>query len=41
LGNVATRVDAKIDWDDAGMKVTNLPDANRFIRSEYRAGWKI
>jgi len=41
LGNVATRVDAKIDWDDAGMKVTNLPDANRFIRAEYRAGWTI
>jgi len=41
LGNVATCVDAKIDWDDAGMKVTNLPDANRFIRSEYRAGWSL
>lgn len=41
LGNVATRVDSKIDWDDANMKVTNLPDANRFIRAEYRAGWTL
>lgn len=41
LGNIATRVDAKIEWDAAAMKVTNLPDANRFVRSTYRTGWTL
>ena len=41
LGNIATRVDAKIDWDSAAMKVTNLPDANRYVRANYRAGWSL
>jgi hypothetical protein len=34
-------VDAKIDWDSDAMKVTNLPEANRFVRANYRAGWSL
>jgi hypothetical protein len=41
LGNIATRVDARIEWDAEAMKVTNLPDANRFVRANYRAGWSL
>jgi len=41
LGNVAKRVDSAIEWDSANMKVTNLPEANRFIRGEYRKGWSL
>ena len=41
LGNVAKRVDARIEWDAANLKVTNLPDANKFIRTEYRQGWSL
>jgi hypothetical protein len=41
LGNIATRVDAKIEWDADAMKVTNLPEANRFVRANYRAGWSL
>lgn len=41
LGNIAKRVDTRIEWDAADMKVTNLPDANRYVRTEYRKGWSL
>ena len=41
LGNIAKRVDSMIEWDSANLKVTNLPEANRFIRGEYRKGWSL
>ena len=41
LGNVARRVDARIEWDAKKMEVTNLPEANKYIRSEYRKGWSL
>ena len=41
LGNVARRVDARIDWDGPNMKVTNLPEANNYIRTAYRQGWTL
>jgi len=41
LGNVAKRLDARIEWDAANLKVTNLPEANRYVRTEYRKGWSL
>jgi len=41
LGNIAKRVDARIEWDAANMKVTNLPAANQYVRAEYRKGWSL
>jgi predicted dehydrogenase len=41
LGNIAKRVDARIEWDAANIKVTNLPEANRYVRAEYRKGWSL
>jgi len=41
LGNVARRVDARIEWDAENMKVTNLPEANKYIRTQYREGWSL
>ncbi len=41
LGNIAKRVDARILWDAENLKITNLPEANRFVRSEYRQGWSL
>jgi predicted dehydrogenase len=41
LGNIAARVGQKIEWDGPGMKVTNLPEANKFLRREYRKGWTL
>ncbi|MCR4412871.1 MAG: Gfo/Idh/MocA family oxidoreductase [Thermoguttaceae bacterium] len=41
LGNIAKRVDARIEWDSANLKITNLPDANKHVRTEYRKGWEL
>jgi predicted dehydrogenase len=41
LGNVAKRMDARIEWDGAAMKVTNLPEANQYVRTPYRQGWSL
>jgi hypothetical protein len=38
LGNIAKRVDTRIEWDAANMKIANLPEANRYVRTEYRKG---
>ena len=40
LGTVAIRVPGqKLEWDSPGLKITNNPDANRFLQRTYRAGW--
>jgi hypothetical protein len=41
LGNVALRVGKKIDWDGPNLKAVNCPEADPFIRREYRAGWTL
>ena len=41
LGNIAKRVDARIEWDADKMQVTNLPEANQQVRREYRSGWEL
>jgi len=41
LGNIAQRVDTRIHWDPAAMKVTNVPEANKYVRWEYRKGWGL
>lgn len=41
LGNIAKRVDARILWDPAALKISNLPEANRYVRTEYRKGWSL
>ncbi|MHC4433971.1 MAG: Gfo/Idh/MocA family protein [Planctomycetota bacterium] len=46
LGNIALRTGQtlyekglKLHYDGPGMRVTNLPEANKYIRDEYRDGW--
>jgi len=41
LGNVAYRAGKKIHWDTQAMRATNAPNAEPFIRREYRKGWKL
>jgi len=48
LGNVALRVQLrenltlyKLLWDSTALKFTNLEEASRFVRREYRAGWSL
>jgi predicted dehydrogenase len=42
LGTVAIRVpDKLIEWDAVNMKFTNYPEANKYLRRNYRKGWKV
>jgi hypothetical protein len=48
LGNVALRSQLRDDltlyrlkWDAASLKITNLEEANRYIKREYREGWTL
>jgi predicted dehydrogenase len=48
LGNVALRTQlreklttVKLAWDSTKFEFTNLPEANEFLRREYRAGWSM
>jgi hypothetical protein len=48
LGNVALRMGRqlyekglKLYYDGPNMRITNLPEANKYIRSEYRDGWTL
>jgi len=42
LGTVALRCPGHwLQWNPADMRVTNVADANRFIRRAYRQGWEV
>jgi hypothetical protein len=41
LGIVALRAGRKIFYDGENMRVTNLPQANDYLRREYRQGWSV
>jgi predicted dehydrogenase len=48
LGNVALRVQlreeltiCRLMWDSKAFRVTNLEDANKFIKRDYRPGWTL
>jgi predicted dehydrogenase len=41
LGNVAFHAGQKITWDETAGKVTDVKEANRFLRREYRKGWEL
>lgn len=41
LGNIAKRVDRRIEWNPESMEFANYPEANQHVRTEYRKGWKL
>jgi hypothetical protein len=48
LGNVALRVQLREDltlckllWDSTALRFSNLPDANQYLRRDYRPGWSL
>ncbi len=41
LGNVAFRTGKKLEWDASQMRATNAPEADPFVRREYRKGWRL
>jgi len=41
LGNLAVRSGKKIEWDAKNMTCTNVPEANKYVKREYRKGWEL
>ena len=41
LGVVALNAGKKIHYDGANMKITNAPQAEQFLKREYRQGWAL
>lgn len=41
VGNLATRLQKRIEWDAVAMRATNAPEAEGLIRKHYRAGFGI
>jgi predicted dehydrogenase len=42
MGNLALHFPGqKLEWDAKGMKVTNVPEANKYVMREYRKGWTL
>jgi predicted dehydrogenase len=42
LGTVAIRVPGqKLEWDSPRLKVTNSPEAGRYLQRKYRDGWHL
>jgi predicted dehydrogenase len=41
LGNVAYRTGKKLEWDATKLYASNAPEAEPFIRRDYRKGWTL
>ncbi|MBL7224401.1 MAG: Gfo/Idh/MocA family oxidoreductase [Candidatus Brocadiae bacterium] len=41
LALVAYRVGKKLEWDSANLKAKGCPEADKFIRKQYRKGWVL
>jgi len=41
LCNVALRTGEKLTWDAKNLKAVGCPEADKFIRRQYRKGWKL
>ena len=40
-GIVSCRVKQPLEWDSENMKATNCPEADKYIRKQYREGWEL
>jgi len=41
LGNLAVRTGKKITWDAVAMKAIGCPEADPFVKPEFRKGWEL
>ena len=42
LASISLRLGGRrLLWDSAAAKITNIPEANRFLTREYRPGWEL
>jgi predicted dehydrogenase len=39
LGNIAVRTGKRLEWDSKNLRVTNVEEANRLVRTRYRPGF--
>lgn len=41
LGAVSLRAGRRVEYNSADMKITNYPEADRYLTREYRSGWEL
>jgi hypothetical protein len=41
LGAVALRAGRRVEFDSGNMKITNYPEADKYLTREYRKGWEL
>jgi len=41
LGAVALRAERRVEYDTVNMKITNYPDADKYLTRQYRKGWEL
>lgn len=41
VGNLAVRLQKRVEWDSKTMRSPNCPEADNYITKFYRAGWRI
>jgi hypothetical protein len=41
LGSLSLRFPGKLEWDSAKMLVTNVPEANKYLKPTFRKGWSL
>jgi predicted dehydrogenase len=41
LGTVALRAETKVQFDSKNMKITNAPEAEKYLHRQYREGWEL
>jgi len=41
IGIPAFRASKKLEWDGPNMKATNCPEADQYIKRDYRKGWEV
>ena len=41
LGNIAIRTGKKLIWDSENMNFSNMPEANQYLKNDYRNGWSL
>ena len=41
LGAIALRAGKRVEYDTTNMKITNVPEANKYLTREYRQGWEL
>jgi hypothetical protein len=41
LGNIAIRMNQKLEWDPVNLKFPNCPEADEFVNPPYRPGFAL